>query len=283
MAMFGLFKKKEKEEKKPAADHAEEMRAFAEQFLPEEMTILAVTGAAGFGGGKADGEELYTAGAGLTAWMEEDSDEIHRGQFRLVTKADETLVKYLQSRLPRDFIIKCRVRPHKEGKLFMLVGLPEPAFDPDLKAILEEQKKPVTQQVEGLGEFTLNRGVGVLQQEIDWLGYAVQLCMDLETDLAACARTALALLENREDWDGKARELCADTLLEKANELAAENDGEALTRAEFMEGLEPQTIDVSADGSFQMWYSDGGYLLGGCIIRVSGSADGGLTEAMMEG
>ena len=123
MAMFGLFKKKEKEEKKPVSAEGEEMRAFAARFLPDEMTILAVTGAAGFGGGKVEGEELYTAMAGLTAWMEEDSSEIHRGQFRLITKADETLVGYLQRRLPRDFIIKCKVRPHADGEQFMLPGV----------------------------------------------------------------------------------------------------------------------------------------------------------------
>jgi len=283
MAMFGLFKKKEKEEKKPAADHSEEMRAFAAEFLPEELTILAVTGASGFSGGRTEGDGLFTAGAGLTAWMEEDSPDIHQGQFRLVTKADEMLVNYLRQRLPRDFIIKCKVRPHPQGELFLLMGLPEPGFDPDLKAILEEQKKPVVQEIEGLGEFTLNRGVGVLQQEIDWLGCPVQLCMDREADLAACARTALALLGDKERWDESARSLAAETLLEKANEFAAQAEAEEVTSQDFMEGLELETLDVSADGSFQLWYSDGGYLLGGHIIRVSGAVADGLTEAAMEG
>ena len=284
MAMFGLFKKKEKtEEKKPLSAHAEEMRTFAGQFLSEEMDILAVTGAGGFGGNKADGDELFTVGAGLTAWMEEDSAEIHQGNFRLVTKADETLVGYLQSRLPRDFIIKCKVRPHAEGQLFMLVGLPEPAFDPDLKAILLEQKKPVTVEIEGLGAFTLNRGMGVLQQQVDWLGYEVQLCLDREGDHAACAKTALALLGDKESWDEKARALAVSKLLEKANELAAEAGAEELTREEFLEGLEPESIDVSEDGAFQLWYNDGGYLLGGHFVRVSGSVNEGVTDAAMEG
>lgn len=282
MAMFGLFKKKEKDEKKPVSVQGEEMRAFAAQFLPEELTILAVTGAGGFGGGRAEGEELYSAGANLTAWMEEDSPDIHQGQFRLVTKADETLVGYLQQRLPRDFIIKCKVRPHAEGKLFMLMGLPEPAFDPDLKAILDEQKKPVVEEIEGLGSFTLNRGMGVLQQEIDWLGCPVQLCVDREADRAACVEIALALLNDKEGWDEKARALAADKLLEQANELAAQTDAEALSREEFMEGLEPESIDVSDDGSFQLWYNDGGYLLGGRFVRLSGSA-AGLAAAVMEG
>ena len=43
-----------------------------------------------------------------------------------------------------------------------MLELPQPGFDPDLKAILDEQKKPVSTWVEGLGTFTLNRTV-------DWL------------------------------------------------------------------------------------------------------------------
>lgn len=283
MAMFGLFKKKEKEEKKPVSQQGEEIRAFAAQFLPEEMTILAVTGADGFGGEKTESGEMFSAGIGLTAWMKEDGEEIFRGHFRLVTVADEMLVGHLQRRLPRDFIIKCKVRPHADGEQFMLLDLPESAFDPDLKAILEEQKKPVVQEVEGLGPFVLNRGMGVLQREAEWMGYTVQLCLDREADLSACAKNALALLQSRPVWDEKARALAADTLLDKANEFAAENDAEPLERGEFMEGLEPETIDIAEDGTFQLWYNDGGYLLGGHFVRISGNVNEGLTEAVMEG
>ncbi len=281
--MFGLFKKKEKpQEKKNVDAHGEEMRAFAAQFLPEELTILAVTGAGGFAGEKREGDELFTAGAGLTAWMEEDGEEIRRGEFRLVTKADETLVGFLQQRLPRDFIIKCRVRPHADGKLFMLANLPEPGFDPDLKAILDEQKKPVTEEIEGLGAFVLNRGVGVLQREIDWLGAPVQLCLDREADREKWTAAAHALLDDMARWDEQARELAAEKVLEEANEAVAELDGEEVTREEFLEGLEPETIDLSEDGSFQLLYNDGG-LFCGRFVRLTGSVETGLTDAVMEG
>ena len=62
MAMFGLFKKKEKAEEKPVSAQAEEMRVFAGQFLSEEMEILVLTGAGGFISGKTEGDELHTAG-----------------------------------------------------------------------------------------------------------------------------------------------------------------------------------------------------------------------------
>ena len=278
MAMFGLFKKKEKAEEKPVSAQAEEMRVFASQFLSEEMEILVLTGAGGFISGKTEGDELHTAGIDLNAWMEADGEEIHKGNFRLITKGDATLVGYLQQRMPRDFILKCTVRPHADGKLFMLVGLPEPGFDPDLKAMLLEQKKPVTAQVEGLGEFTLNRGMGVLQKEIDWLGEEVQLCVDAEGDHAACAAVALSVMGDMAGWDEKARTCAADKLLEQVN---ADSE-EEMSREEFMECLGVETLDVSADGNFQLWFNDGG-LFGGSLIRVSGSAADGLTDAAVEG
>jgi len=283
MAVFGLFKKKEKpEEKKTASPQGEEMRAFAAQFLPEELDILAVTGAGSFSGGKAEGDALHTMGMGLTAWMEEDSPEIHRGQFYLVTKADELLVGYLRQRLPRDFIIKCKVRPHGDGRQFMLLNLPEPAFDPDLKAILLEQKKPVTVEVEGLGRFILNRSLGVLQREIDWQGSPVQLCFDPEADHAVCAKAALSLLGDIPGWDERARTLAADKVLEGANADMADDGGEEVSREEFVQALEAESLDVAADGTFQLWFNDGG-LFAGRFVRVSGSVSEGLTDAVMEG
>ena len=47
---------------------------------------------------------------------------------------------YLRQRVPRDFIIKCRARLSVDGSRLLMLELPQPGFDPDLKAILDEQK-----------------------------------------------------------------------------------------------------------------------------------------------
>ena len=162
--MFGFFKKKGEEPEETAREQKasqntenKQFKELAAQFLPEELTILAVTGANGFGGGKTAKEKLWRASIGLTAWMEEDSPDIHRGEFVLSTIADDRLLGVLQRRAPQDFIIKFKGRVSEDGKRLLLLDLPEPGFDPDLKAILEEQKQPVTFWEEGLGTFTLNQ------------------------------------------------------------------------------------------------------------------------------
>ena len=141
--MFGFFKKKggeipeeqqrqqrgaqEGQTRQDAAEVPQEFRALGQDFLPEELNILAVTGASGFGGGRSQGEKLWTASIGLTAWMEEDSPDIHQGDFRLVALADDRLMDYLRQRVPRDFIIKCRARLSLDGSRW---SCPSPASTP---------------------------------------------------------------------------------------------------------------------------------------------------------
>ena len=246
------------------------------------MTVLVVTGAKGFASDKAADEELWTASMELTAWMEDNSPNIQRGEFKLVAKGDETLMNFLRQRVPRDFILKCRVRLSLDGTSLLLTNLPEPGFDPDLKAILEEQKKPVAVEVEGLGKFMLNRSVGVLQADIQFMGQAVQLCFDKDEDRAACGRTAKAVLDDLIALDEKARSLAADKLLELANEWAADADGEEVSREEFLSRMTLETIDVAERESYDLWYNDG-ELFFGHVIHVSGNLNEGVTDARMEG
>lgn len=285
--MFGLFKSKgEKSGEKERKDRAEnpenrQFKEFSAQFLPEELSILAVTGANGFGGGKTGGEELWTASIGLTAWMEEDSPDIHRGEFVLSAIGDDQLLEILRQRTPRDFIVKFRGRVSEDGRRLLLLDLPEPGFDPDLKAILEEQKKPVTFEEEGLGVFTLNRQVNWFQTETDWLGTEISLVFDKDEDRAACVQNAKTLLASAAGWDRRVREYAAGALLDSANDWAEDGE-EPITREQFMERMEPESVEVRADGSFEFWFADG-EMFYGHSIHVSGSLTGGPSAAQMEG
>ncbi len=280
--MFGLFKKKgeqPEEEQRVQNPENKQFKAFAAKFLPEELTILAVTGANGFGGGKSRGETLWTASIGLTAWMEEDSPDIHRGEFVLSTIGDEQLLEVLRRRTRPDFIIKFRGRVSEDGKRLLLLDLPEPGFDPDLKAILEEQKKPVTFWEEGLGTFTLNRQVDWFETEVDWLGGQISLVFDAEEDRAEVLQRAKTLLAGAADWDKRIRAYAADDLLASANDWA---EDEEITREQFIQRMELESIEIRADGSFEFWFADGDMFYGHSI-HVSGGMENGPDRADMEG
>ena len=286
--MFGLFKKKEA----PKPSHSPEgyaLRSFAADFLAEELDILAVTGPMGFGAVQQEDTGLWEASIGLTAWMEEDTPEIHREEVGLVALCDDTLRGYLRQRVPPDFIIKFRARLSLDGRRMLLVDLPQPAFDPDLKAILEEQKKPESIDVDGLGTFTLNRQVGWYEAEVDWLDGKVRLDFDKGEAQAmkAAQDTARALLADAQSWDGRVRAFAAQQLTDLANQWAQDEEEEdeapeEITPEDFMERMELDAIQVDDQGGFTFWFEDG-EMFWGHAIRVSGTLAGGPDEAQMEG
>ena len=286
--MFGLFKKKEAP-KASVTQESSAVKLFAADFLAEELDILAVTGPMGFGAVQQEDTGLWEASIGLTAWMEEDSPEIHREEIGLVSLCDDTLQGYLRQRVPPDFIIKFRARLSLDGRRMLLLDLPQPAFDPDLKAILEEQKKPESTYVEDLGTFVLNRQVGWYEAEVDWLDGTVRLDFDKgEPEAMKSAQdTARALLSDARSWDQRVRAFAAGQLTDLANQWAQDGEEgdeapEEITSEDFMARMELDAIQVDNQGGFTFWFADG-EMFWGHSIRVSGTLSGGPDEAQMEG
>lgn len=301
--MFGFFKKKSGEipeeqerlqkaaareaERKEAPAIPEELRALGQKFLPEEFSILAVTGAGGFGGSRPQENGPWLAVLELTAWKEEDSEEpAHREKTQLVALADDKLMDYLRRRVRGDSVFQIMVRPSEDGKQFLMTELPQPQIDPEMKAILEEQKKPVSIWVPELGTFTLNRLVNWFEAEVEWLGQPARLDIDREEDWDACVEQAKALMAGQKGWDEKVRAFAADQLLEQANDWAQDaaegEEPEEITREQFMERLELDAVQISAGGRFEFWFNDGD-LFWGHAIHVTGSLDQGPEMAQMEG
>ncbi len=286
--MFGLFKKKEAP-KPSTSPESSAVKSFAADFLAEELDILAITGPMGFGAVQQEDTGLWEASIGLTAWMEEDSPEVHQEEMGLVALCDDTLRGYLRQRVPPDFIIKFRGRLSLDRKRLLLVDLPQPAFDPDLKAILEEQKKPESTYVEGLGTFVLNRQVGWYEAELDWLDGKVRLDFDKgEAEAMQAAQdTARALLADAQSWDERVRTFAAEQLTDLANQWAQDGEEEdeapeEITPEAFMERMELDAIQVDDQGGFTFWFEDG-EMFWGHAIRVSGTLAGGPDDAQMEG
>jgi len=285
--MFNLFGKK-KEADPPAAPAPEhkEAKALSAQFDPEEFDIYAVTGPNGFGGSKAPREKYWIASIPLIAWREEGGP-IHQEEWGLITLADDKLLEYLRRAAPRDSVIQARVRQAKEGKRFLLVGMPSMVGDMELKAILDEAIKPVTFWEEGLGTFTLDRSVGWFAAEVTWLGEQIEIEFDRDENRADCVMYTKTLLEHQKEWDEKIRSFAAKELLGLARDWAADaaEEGEEpleLTEEDFARRMELQSIEVRENGSFEFWFGDGD-LFWGHSIRVSGSMDEGPTDADIEG
>ena len=303
--MFGFFKKKsgeipeEQERLQKAAQETarqkvsqeipEQLRSLGQKFLPEELSILAVTGANGFGGRRVEENGPWLAVLELTAWKEEDSEEpARREKVQLLALADDTLMEYLRRRVRGDGVYQITVRPSEDGTQFLMTELPQPETDPEMKAILEEQKKPVSFWESGLGTFVLNRSVGWFEAEVDWLGQPVRLDFDQEEDRAACLSNFHMLMEQKEDWDRRVRSFAAEQLTDLANDWEQDSAGnedrepEEITQEQFMARMELDAVQFSADGSFDFWFNDGD-LFWGHSIHVTGSLASGPESAQMEG
>ena len=286
--MFKLFGKKKEDPKPAQAVPHPEAAALAAQFDPSEFEITAVTGPQGFGGGKQPAQELWMATLPLTAWREEDGP-IHQEDTCLVALADDTLLAYLRRLAPRDSIIQAKVRQGLEDDRFLLVGLPAPVMDPEMKAILNEQVKPVSTWVEGLGTFTLNRSVNWFQADGEWLGQDVQFIYDNgpEEEQKAAQAAALSMVSDARKWDERLRVFSADSLLEQMNDWARDEaqegeEPEELTREDFMDRMEPESLQVWSDGRFEFWFHDRDYQWEHSL-RVVGTLADGPSQVHMEG
>lgn len=283
--MFGFFKKnegkpmeQEVQEDREKSFESVQLKVFSSQFLPKERSILAVTWSGIFNGEQAGYKELWMSSTRLTAWKEENSSEVHRGDSTLVILGTEQLLDLLRRRAPPDSVIKFHARVSADNSYLLLLDLPEPCSDLELKLILREQKKPVTFFEEGLGEFALNRQVGWFEAELDWLGVDISLIFDQEEDRADCVQHAKTLLADAERWDRRVRDHAAYKLTALANDWAEQ---EEITREQFMDRMELTSIEVRADGSFEFWFDDGDMFCGHSIY-VSGNLEDGPTDANME-
>ncbi|MGI5963541.1 MAG: DUF2262 domain-containing protein [Lawsonibacter sp.] len=294
--MFKLFGKKKAEtssstplqEQQPTVQPKHpEAAALAAQFGTEEFEILAVTGANRFGGEKAPDASYWTATLPLTAWREGDGP-IHQEDTCLMALADDTLLEYLRRRAPKDSIIQARVRQGLEDHRFLLVGLPTPIMDAELKVILDEQVKEISHWVEGLGTFTLNRSVNWFQADIEWLGQGIQLVYDngTEAEQKSAQETAQILMSDQAHWDEVVRRYAADSLLSLANDYVQnegteEEESQPVTREDFTQRMELDSLQVWGDDRFAFWFQDA-ELFWGHAIQVSGTLTGGPNNAQME-
>lgn len=275
-----LFGKKKEQERKLTPEQ-EQVQAFARRFDAREMTLVAVTGMQGESHARETEDALWTVTVPLTAWMDTFDNVVHNQPAVLETLADDRLLGYLIQRLPRNFIIKAKVRPALEGDAFQLVDMPEAGFDPELKAILDEQVKPVTLDGGELGAFTLNRSVNQFQAEIKWLEETVLLAFDRGQEEQGALDAAASLLTEAESWDERVRTFAAGRVLEQVNDLSAEDEeGQPLTADELAEQLELELVQVEGSDGVTLWL--GSDLLYGRSIRVDTTLSAGPVDAVLE-
>ena len=249
MAIFGLFKKKEKPvtetpvTETPAAEQpaqstgSEFNHTLVEKYGPftgGEVELNAVTGPIPFGVAPSEMEANpngpWPALLGLTAWYEDDG-ETQEGQALLVAAADNRLLSHLREMAPRNGMIQVKARKSERKNVYLMTALPTPVMDPELKTILLKQLEPVTINPDGLGEFTLDRTSNLFQGELDWVnGESILLSFPKcrEEQLEQIFAAARFLSANADSWNTRVMEQAVRHTEEEISISALDlsNDGE---------------------------------------------------------
>jgi len=284
------------------ATNKQAFEKFADPYQKEEKEILVLTSDAESGAGKAQGDVLWTAHSYLLAYIDLATNELKEGEGRIVwpvtEKEEKDDVHFNRFKKGCIYRIKARELADKgvpEGSnasfynQFMVVEvLDENVENNELLALLEEYRKPVIITDETLGEFQLDKDLGLFFGNINWLGENARVALDVDTGDEETWTKALDALKilfgQQQKWDAECREFAADKLVELANEWQQDEDEESgeITKTDFINRITLCELSVTSDGSFTAYYDDDD-LFWGHVITVSGSIKKGLEDASIEG
>lgn len=161
---------------------------------------------------------------------------------------------------------------------------------PQLEAVWEEYRKPVTMEDEMLGTLELNRDFEQLDGEALWNGENVSLALEIDLEDEDTWDTvrgiARKLIADSESWDKSMREFAAKELTELANEWQASDDEgentEPITEEVFAERIALSELSLTYEGDFTAYYDDDD-LFWGHTIEVCGSLEHGIESADIAG
>ena len=157
-----------------------------------------------------------------------------------------------------------------------------------LQNLLDMWYNPVTLHSAEFGDMVLDKELLWFTVEKQWRRKPVQVSLKLQTENEDAAE-GLAILEQfwkkKANWDKKLRAFAAKELLALANDWASGDDAHpdrVWTEESFANALKNESIIMHTDGSFEMWYDDGGIFFGHAVV-VYGDVRNGAAEAKMEG
>lgn len=285
----------------------EEINRFEDRFSSEVIEIDAVTGASGFGAGKAGKDILWSASIDLIAWkIHGSNNEVINEKYKLESLVDDEGLKELKDLIKKESIIRVKVSMCKDSsmKYLKLVEIIDTSYeDKELNEILQESMKPVFYEDDILGKMELDKGVDIFQTSIDWIESKISISFNNgdEDSIKDYVSTAHDLYNNKADWNEKIISFAAEELLDLANDWYSESREEyyeefdpdfeeedeyfkyeTITKERFMELIKIREIIAYSHGGFTVYCSDGDIFLGHSII-VSGNINGEFDYAEMAG
>lgn len=276
-----------------------EKKKFEEGFAEEIKEIYALT-QDDAGSCRMKGERCWTVSMRLLAHIDGKTAELKQEkkvlQWMLSEKENKKPGKVF--RLKKETIYRLKVReslPKKTiwsnqeipaGACLLLVDVLERNVkQPQLQELLKEYQKPVFLSLSDTCQLQLNRSLSMFQGEGDWNAQKAEILLDTDEHDDKRADKALTVFRRLQEdaavWDKKARRYAAEQLLSCAIEWQDEDEDE-LCADEFIRRIRIESVNVSQDGEFELYYDDGD-IFAGHVIIVSGNMEKGLYDAQFAG
>jgi Uncharacterized protein conserved in bacteria len=271
-----------------AMSKSSEKNRFESRFEDKIIEAAAVTGASGTGAGRAGEDIMWNASIPLIGWKNLSGGEpVIKEEVRLEWLADEEEWEKTKDMMQKNAVVRLQVR--RGEKSLMLVKVLETAYhDDELEMILQESLKPVFYNDEMLGRFELDKSVKLFEKKISWAGEQGKLYFDWDADenrMKSALETAYVLFKEQDEWNRKIRMYAADELVGLANDWLQDKEEaeiDEITQEMFVDFMKLDSINVSPDGDFEIFFFDGDMFWGHCII-VDGNISGDFTSAYIAG
>ena len=251
------------------------------------ITVHGVVGANGPGGGKIPPEVHWSLNLSLIAWRIPGAP-VRNTQLSVSKIVSDEELRALQNSITSESIVAfqgklCENSPFGDTRA-QLISLLDRPHDNELELILSQFRQPVEIVDPVVGRLVLNKSVNWFEGKVTWLGKHIDIAVSVDDagNPTDSLRTAKSLLEGMEQWAIKVNEYAAGELLELKNDNWLGEDENPISKAEFINRMQLNSITTYTDGDFDFWHYDGD-LFWGHSIQVSGSLSEGLTCADIAG
>lgn len=279
-----------------------EMKEYEEEFQSEEMELLVliqkdiggaiVTGdylkpSANFLASIDLASNIFSDETGMLEWMIKKDSERKKWGFDLKGMT----IYHVRVRRRIDKMDGKNWFPKMRNRYLLLEILESDVQNDKLDEIRKEYQKPVIIGDDKIGYFKLDRDYEWFTGEINWLGKACDVRMELDENKEDTADNSMQVLqklvENLEELSIKYCRFAAEKLVDLANEWQSEYSEDVenvarITQEDFMNRMEISEINIQANGNMEITYLDDDMFFGHWIV-VYANISGELKEANIEG
>lgn len=266
---------------------------FESKFFPEEIELLFLT-VKNSGGAYLDSDNMYHASQEFIAALNLTTGEFFEGSGCLEWLFPKDKGFGYEFKAYQIYHVKCRKQlenPNYHNHYMLLKEIQDNLSDSRLETLCEKYRQPIYIKDEKAGIFTLNRDLSWFEnEEFDWMGIEAEVSLETDEDEGETAEKAYQHFQkfypNLKEWDERFRKASAEALTENANDWLQEDDENLdkheITEQEFAERITIDSMTISPDGDFTVYYHDDD-MFWGHVIEIFANMNGEIESIGIAG